>query len=70
MNIKTLKALIANLPDATPVLMAGSDHSYRMADAEVTTALEEDDNEFTEDYGEETTPEKEYGKRTQVVVVS
>lgn len=70
MNIKELKAIIAGLPDETPIVSPGSDHSYRPASAEATTALLERRNQWTEDYGEDTTPEKEYGKRMRVVVVS
>jgi hypothetical protein len=70
MNIKELKALIERLPDETPVLIPGSDHSYRSASAEATTALQERRNQWAEDYGEDTTPENAYGKRMRVVVVS
>ena len=70
MNVKELKAIIENLPDEILVLTLGSDHSYRKVSAESTTALQEGRNAWTEDYGEEITPEKEYGKRLQVVVIS
>ena len=70
MNIKQLKALIANLPDETLVLQPASDHSYRMAGAEITTALQEGRNTWSEDYGEDATPENEYGKRINVLVIS
>lgn len=70
MNVKELKAIIENLPDEALVLTPGSDHSYKKVDAEATTALQESRNEWTEDYGEDTTPEKEYGKRIQVVIIS
>ena len=69
MSVKELKEIIAGLPDETPVVSPGSDHSYRPASAEATTALMERRNQWTEDYGEDTTPEK-YGKRMKVVVVS
>lgn len=56
MNIGQLKKLLAetNLPDNTPLMMAGSDHSYNSACAEVTTALH-DPSAFWwgEDHGDE-----------------
>ncbi len=70
MNVKQLKAIIDKLPDETPIVTDHSDHSYRAASAQVTTGLLEGRNQWSEDYGEEITPEKTYGKRMQVVLVS
>ena len=69
MNVKQLKALLKKVPDDVLVLVPGEDHSYRKADANVTTALLEEGGTWTEDYGEDTTPEAEYGKRKKVLVV-
>ncbi len=69
MNVRQLKELIANAPDTMPVLITGNDHSYRIGNAVLTTALKESHATWTEDFGEEQTPEKEYGKRTDVLVL-
>ena len=69
MNIKELKALIADAPDSMPVLIPASDHAYGPASAERTTALKERGGTWTEDHGEDLTPEKTYGKRTNVLVI-
>ena len=72
-TVKQLKELIANLPDDAQVLVPGEDHSYRAASVEATTALREGRGRhsgWTEDHGEELTPEADYGKRMQVVVVT
>jgi hypothetical protein len=67
-TVAKLKAAIADLPDDTPVLMPAEDHSYRLASFWPTTALQKG-RSWTEDYGEETTPEAEWGKRVDVFVV-
>ena len=68
MTVGDLRKLIRDVPDAAPVLCPGRDHSYREAAAGVTTALCHG-HEWTEDYGEESTPEADYGKRVLVVVI-
>lgn len=70
MNIKQLKDLIADAPDSMPVLMPATDHAYRPATAERTTALKERGGSWTEDHGEELTPQKTYGKRSDVLIIS
>ena len=69
MNIKRLKQLIANAPDDALVLVPTCDHSYRVADIVLGTALR-DKHEWTEDFGEESTPEAEYGKRHPALIVT
>jgi hypothetical protein len=69
MSVKQLKELIATAPDNMPVLIPGSDHSYRSCRAEITTALNPCWGTWNEDFGEDSTPEKEYGKRRDVLVI-
>ena len=70
MKIKQLRELLAKLPDEAEVVVPSQDHEYRRAHAiNKTTALFRGST-TTEDYGEETTPEKEYGKRQIVLVVN
>jgi len=69
MKIKQLKKLIDGLSDDTEILTSGRDHSYREPHIEVISALEERGGTWTEDYGEEVTPEAEYGKRKIVLFV-
>lgn len=54
-------------PEAILVI-PGSDHSYDEACVSATTALN-DGRAWTEDYGEGVTPEADYGKRRNVIVV-
>lgn len=69
MTVKELSEIIANMPGDAKVLVPSSDHSYRDADGMVTTALYLRRRGWTEDYGEEHTPEAEYGKRMTVLVI-
>ncbi len=70
MNVGELREMLAGLSDDATVLVPGSDHSYEEADASFTTALyDRKEKYWCEDYGEETTPEKEYGKRKEVLVI-
>jgi hypothetical protein len=55
MTVKQLKELIARVEDSTPVLIPGSDHSYRPATARLTTATR-DDAGWSEAYGDSQTP--------------
>jgi hypothetical protein len=59
-----------DFPREAILVTPGSDHSYRLAEADSTTALQEGRNEYTEDFGEEDTPEAEYSKRVPVIVFS
>lgn len=68
MNVGQLRELIKNLPDTTPILQVSSDHSYTGVSAEVTTALH-GNGFWTEDHGEGVTPEAEYGKRFQILLI-
>ena len=69
MNVKQLKALIDKLPDNMNIVVPGQDHSYDIADISVISALV-CMGSYTEDHGEKLTPEKEYGKRVDVLVVT
>ena len=68
MNVGKLKQLIENVPDNVSVLIPGNNHDYYSAYGELTTALKSD-REWTEDYGEEKTPESEWGTCTLVLVI-
>jgi hypothetical protein len=68
LRVGQLKKLVENLDDRTLVVVPGEDHSYRTTRANVTTALADDDS-LSEDYGEDVTPEEEYGKRITVLLI-
>lgn len=69
-NKKKLLELIKDAPDDAMIVVPGSDHSYRAGHVSVTTALfDAESRTWTEDYGEDSTPEAEYGKRVPVIVV-
>lgn len=69
MTVRELLEVLRLAPPDAVLLIPGGDHGYTMASASVTTALKSK-REWTEDHGEELTPEKEYGKRVAVVVIS
>jgi len=69
MLIKELRALIADAPDDAVILVPTSDHGLRVARLVLETALREKGG-WTEDFGEEMTPQKQYGKRLPALVVS
>jgi hypothetical protein len=57
-----------NLDPDTVLVIPASDHSYEAACVCPNTALY-DVGTWTEDYGEASTPEAEYGKRRKVLVI-
>jgi hypothetical protein len=73
MNVKELKALIADLPDDTPVLVATRDHEYCSDTIQVGTVLNGTDRYksafWVEDFGEDQTPEAQWGKRYQALLI-
>ena len=69
MNVKELRKLLENEPDDAVILCPASDHNYRIANVSLDTALKDKDGNWTEDYGEEATPQKVYGKRLKVLIV-
>lgn len=70
MNVGELKKLIDGVGDDVLILMSGSDHSLREAGATYSTVLQEGRRKFMEDYGEEMTPEAEYGKRIHALLIA
>ncbi len=70
MTVGELKKLISEVPDEVKILNPSTDHSLVEVDLVLSTALKSDEWNYTEDYGEEMTPEKDYGKRVQALVVS
>jgi len=70
LTVKKLRDLLEGLPDDAPVIQSASDHSYRRVTFTPHTALYDAATDaWTEDYGEDETPEEEYGKRIEVVIV-
>ena len=71
MTVGDLKKLLADVPDGAALLCPASDHEYQTASVDVTTALHDAEHCcWSEDHGEDVTPEADYGKRLPVVVVS
>ena len=56
-TVLTLKRLCENLPDDTPVLVPGSDHSYREPKAIVTTVAHEGVHCWGETWAESPDPQ-------------
>lgn len=68
-QVAHLKKLLADVPDNAWLVVPASDHTYQRAEVEIGTALYDLNTQIlSEDYGEETTPEAEYGKRIPVVL--
>ena len=61
--------LLENVPDESVVLVPNFDHGYNVAGVQQTTVLHGGRATYTEDHGEALTPEAEYGKRVNAVVV-
>ena len=71
LTVGDLRRLIAELPDHVPVVVPCNDHGYRVPKAAVGNALFDAlSKKWTEDYGEASTPEAEYGKRIQVLIIN
>ena len=68
MTIGELKEVISDLPDSTPVLVSNGHCSYQNAYGIITKALYSKQTGWTEDCGEENTPERLWGKRTKVLI--
>lgn len=69
-DLRTLVAELTTLPEDTPVVSPGPDHSYTPGvEMTTTTALQEGPKSWCEDHGEAATPEATYGKRVRVLVV-
>ena len=69
-SISTLKKIIADAPDDVMVVVPAADHSYRAAGVELGTALFSMDHGITEDHGEESTPEAQYGERRPALIIT
>ncbi len=63
----------SQIPDDAIIVLHGSDHSYDKADVYKETALVEKyrgHTHYSEDFGEEITPEAECGKRIPILLIS
>lgn len=70
MTVKNLKALLENMDESAVLVVPTGDHSYNHAHATKTTALYDGRNRiWSEDHGEDVTPEADYGKRLPVLVI-
>lgn len=69
MKAKDLIELLKTVPPDALIVRSVSDHDYQPVSAEVSTALDQGDDVLTEDYGEDITPESEYGKRINIVLI-
>ncbi len=66
-TVGELKKLIENIPDNTVILSPADDHNFDRVGLSIGTALY-GSHIWTEDHGE-ATPEKEFGKRYDVLIV-
>jgi hypothetical protein len=67
---KRLREWLANVPDDALLVQPASDHSYRPVSVAKATALFHKDGSISEDFGEDSTPEAEYGQRRNILVIS
>lgn len=69
MKAKDLRVILGQVPDDAEIVVPGEDHSYRTVRVSVTTGLYNTKHRvWSEDYGEEMTPEKDNGKRLPIVL--
>ena len=68
-TVAQLRKILAELPDNAPVLLSYGDHSYRQPSAFSGTALLDKKHGWSEDCGEQFTPESDYGKRVQALII-
>ena len=70
MNVGELKEFLKAVSDDTIILTSDYDHNYRNVSIHISTVLEvKKDRIWCEDFGEDQTPEEEYGKRIVAVIV-
>jgi len=71
LTVKKLREIINEAPEDAYVLIPGEDHSLSEASAYVATAMRLSATDYTEDCGEEWTPEgDEFGVRVPCVIIS
>lgn len=68
-DVAKLRELIDEIDDGALLVVPSFDHSYRSPLIYNGTALLEENGNLTEDFGEEMTPESEYGKRIKVLII-
>ena len=66
-NVGKLKELIKDLPDDTPILVPGSDHSYYQPDCSIAPAEYNERGDWFEYYGDKYMSEG--GKRVETTLV-
>ncbi len=70
MTVHELLKKLEGVDPAAMVLVPAPDHSYRNCEIRIETALfDKASRTWSEDSGEELTPEAEFGKRYPVVVM-
>jgi hypothetical protein len=69
-TVGSLKALLKDVPDSTPILTGAPDHSYRNAEAVITTAVYyPQEQHWAEDFGDEHNDSDSPWKRYTALVV-
>ena len=69
MTVSQLKVLLSNLPGEAKVLLQVSDHRLILADVKSGTAFDDGKGVYTQDFGENLTPEVHYGQRIKALVI-
>lgn len=71
MTVSQLLKILDRCDPETRVVTTFADHEYCLAKAVPGMALYDDASDvYTQDYGEQSTPESLYGKRIKVLIVS
>lgn len=67
---RDLKNFLAgtDIPDDAILVVSSDEHSYRKVKPELSTAFDDGSDRLDEDFGEDTTPEAEYGKRVNIIL--
>lgn len=70
LTVGQLRKQMEDMADNTLVVRQGHDHDFRPTAAHETTALyDRESDTLTQDHGEDSTPEAEYGKRIAVLLI-
>lgn len=71
MTVKDLKEILACAPDDAVILTTNKEQNFRHVKAQLTTGLYDHNTEtWAQDYGEGLTPERDFGRRFQIIVIS
>lgn len=71
MTLREFRELTADLPEDYQILRPNREHGYDEVDLVITTALHDSQTGvWTEDFGDDYTPESTYGRRKEILEIA